>query len=176
MPPMSANKNTMTVVFILVLMVIGGVMSWFLRSDLIEVGLDSSLSHEAKRTLFQKYSHETTYPEGATEVCFRLEPGLYKDGDVYGEYVRFKADDTMIDSFVESTLGLDSKTETPTDYMAWHQGVGDYPWWRPMSVENPEFYEDQRKFITVDRSGGIVYYSYVRSYSVLKGVPSSPVN
>jgi hypothetical protein len=60
--------------------------------------------------------------------------------------------------------------------MAWHQGVGDYDWWRPMAVENPEFYEDQRKFMTVDRSQGIVYFSYVRSYSVLKGVPSAPIN
>lgn len=176
MPIMNAKKNTMTVVFVLVLMVIGGVLSWFLRSDLVVVGLDSSLSPDAKRSLFQKYSHETTYPEGATEVCFRLEPGLFKDGDVYGEYVRFKADDATIDAFIESALGAEAKTETPTDYMAWHQGVGNYSWWRPMAVENPEFFEKQRKFITVDRSQGIVYFSYVRSYSVLKGIPSSPSN
>lgn len=166
----------MTVVFILILMILGGVLSWFLRTDLVVVGLNSSLTPQAKRNLFEKNSHETTYPDNAEEVCFRLEPGFYEDGEVYGEYVRFKADDTAIDEFVDSTLGLDSKTETPTDYMAWHQGVGDYPWWRPMAVENPEFYEDQRKFITVDRSQGIVYFSYVRSYSVLKGVPSSPIN
>lgn len=169
MPPMIAKKNTTTVAFVLGLMLIGGLLSWFLRTDLVEVGLDSTLSPESKRKLFKKYSYETSYPESASEVCFRLEPGNYEDADVYGEYVRFKVDESTINTFVESTLGLDSLTEEPSDYVAWHQGVGDYPWWRPMSVESPEFYESERSFITVDRSNGIVYYSYVRSYSKLTG-------
>ena len=163
----------MTVAAILLLVAVGALLSMYLRSDIIEVGLDSSLSSEQKRHLFEKNSHETSYPDGASEVCFRLEPGLYENGEVYGEYVRFKAEDPVIDSFIESSLGTSSKTEIPTDYVAWHQGVGNYPWWSPMSVEMPEYYEDQRKFITVDRSKGIVYYSYVRSYSKLTG-RSSP--
>jgi hypothetical protein len=103
-------------------------------------------------------------------VCFRLEPGFYEKGDVYGEYVRFKGTAEVIDTFVESTLGLESKRAVPTDYASWHQGVGDYEWWRPMSVVDPVYYEDGRKFITVDSAKGIVYYSYVRSYSEVKGI------
>jgi hypothetical protein len=168
MPPMSAKKTRLTLAMILCLVAIGGGLSWLLRTDIVIVGLESPLSAEAKRSLFEKHRHEISYPESATEVCFRLEPGLYKDGDVYGEYVRFKGSDEVIQAFVQSTLGLESQTENPLPYSQWHQGVGNYPWWQPMAVQQPTFYEKDRRFITVDPDQGLVFYSYVRSYSVLK--------
>ncbi len=170
---MDARKTNLTVLAVIGLVLVGAIFSWFLAADIVVVGLDSSLSDDQKRALFQKHAHETSYPEAATEVCFRLEPGFYEDGDVYGEYVRFKAGADVIEAFVESTLGLESEREVPTDYASWHQGVGDYPWWRPMAVTDPVYYEDGRKFITVDAANGIVYYSYVRSYSEVKGISAS---
>ncbi len=167
---MDAKKTNLTVAAVIGLILVGAIMSWFLAPDIIEAGLDSSFSDEEKHALFSRYAHETSYPKTATEVCFRLEPGFYEKGDVYGEYVRFKATAEVIDTFVESTLGLGSKRAVPTDYASWHQGVGDYEWWRPMSVTDPVYYEDGRKFITVDSANGIVYYSYVRSYSEVKGI------
>ncbi len=171
---MDAKKTNLTVAAVIGLILVGAILSWFLAPDIIEVGLDSPYSKEQKRELFSKHAHETAYPESASEVCFRLEPGLFEDGDVYGEYVRFKASAEEIDAFVDSTLGLDSEREVPTDYASWHQGVGNYEWWRPMAVKDPIYYEDARKFITVDSANGIVYFSYVRSYSDVKGF-SAPV-
>ena len=173
MRPMDAKKTNLTVAAVIGLILVGAILSWFLAPDIIEVGMDSSYSEEQKRELFSKYAHETSYPESALELCFRLEPGFFEDGDVYGEYVRFKASEEDIQKFVDSTLGLDSKREVPTDYASWHQGVGDYEWWRPMSVAEPIYYEEGRKFITVDQAAGIVYFSYVRSYSDVKGFSSS---
>jgi hypothetical protein len=167
---MDAKKTNMAVTSVIGLIVVGAIISWLLPPDIIEVGMDSSHSGDEKRGLFVKYAHETSYPESASEVCFRLEPGFFENGDVYGEYVRFKASEEEIQQFVESTLGLDSKREVPTDYASWHQGVGNYEWWRPMAVADPVYYEDGRKFITVDSTNGIVYYSYVRSYSDVKGI------
>lgn len=170
---MDAKKTNVTVTAVIGLILVGAVFSWFLAPDIIVVGLDTSYSDEQKRDLFTKHAHETSYPESATEVCFRLEPGFYQDGDVYGEYVRFKVNSEEINTFVESAIGLDSRRETPTDYASWHQGVGNYDWWRPMSVKDPVFYEDGRKFITVDTANGIIYYSFVRSYSEVKGISNS---
>ena len=174
MRAMSAKKTNLTVAIILLLIVLGAGLSWFLRPNIVVVGLDSTMTAEQKRALFTKHAHEITYPDAATEVCFRLEPGFYKDGEVYGEYVRFKADEATIQSFVDSELGLDSQREEPSPYSKWHQGVGDYPWWRPISVEAPTFYEDGRRFITVDGTNGIVYYSFVRSYSVVQESSRAP--
>lgn len=173
MRTMNAKKTNVTVAAIIGLILVGAILSWFLAADIVVVGLDSTLSAEKKRALFSQHAHETSYPDTASEICFRLEPGFYKDGNVYGEYVRFKASEEVIQDFVESTLGMDSKRETPTDYASWHQGVGNYEWWLPMSVENPVYYEDGRKFITVDTAGGIVYFSYVRSYSDVKGISAA---
>ena len=173
MPSMNAKKTNVTVAAIIGLILVGAVFSWFLAPDVLVVGLDSTLSAEEKISLFSKHAHETSYPTNASEVCFRLEPGFYKDGKVYGEYVRFKASEDAILEFVDSTLGLDSKREVPTDYASWHQGVGDYEWWKPMSVADPVYYEYGRKFITADMVGGIVYFSYVRSYSEVKGTSAA---
>ena len=99
---MDAKKTNLTVAAVIGLMLVGAILSWFLAPKIIEVGMDSPFSNEQKHALFERHAHETSYPKAATEVCFRLEPGFYKKGDVYGEYVRFKATAEVIDTFVES--------------------------------------------------------------------------
>lgn len=171
---MNTKKHHLTIAMIIILMAIGGLLSWILRVDMVVIGLDSPLSFDEKRDLFEKYSHELLFPEKALEVCFRLEPGDYQNGDVYGEYIRFKATGAEeIEQFVAATLGEGARVESPSDYAQWHQGVGDYEWWRPLEVANPVYYEDGRKFITVDPDEFVVFYSYVRSYSIVKGNSSS---
>ena len=115
------------------------------------------------------HRHEIDYPAGVSEVWFRLEPGAYEKGDVYGEYVKFTGDESVLRPFIESALGEGARTQTPSDYVAWHQGVADHAWWAPLKIENPVFYEDGRRFMTVDTNQWLVYYSYVRSYSDVGG-------
>jgi hypothetical protein len=168
------RKQVIAAATVLFLCLVGLVAFLLLPGEqIIVVGLDSTLSPEQKQRLFEENAHEIIYPDAGQEICFRLEPGFYAEGEIYGEYLRFKADASNIATFVEATLGEASLTEDPLPYSQWHQGVGDYPWWRPMQVAQPVYYEDGRRFITVDPDQGIVYYSYVRSYSrVLERGPS----
>ena len=127
----------------------------------VVVGPDSILSVTEKKALFDQHSKLVEYPENATEIYFHLEPANYATTDICGEYIRFTADDETIDSYVTHHIGVDTKTESPSEYIAWHLGVGDYEWWNPAGVEDPEYYENKESLITVDRENKVVYYSNV---------------
>ena len=163
---------------LITLMMLGAAAAYFGlgAADIVVVGLDSQLSAVQKKALFEQHAHEIPYPDEGEEVCYRLEPGFFEEGEIYGEYLRFKANEDQQLAYIQATLGGESLTEDPLPYSQWHQGVGNYPWWQPMQVENPVFYENGRKFITIDPDQGIVYYSFVRSYSRVleRATPSTP--
>ena len=163
---------------LITLMMLGAAAAYFGfgAADIVVVGLDSQLSALQKKALFEQYAHKIPYPDEGEEVCYRLEPGFFEEGEIYGEYLRFKANEDQQLAYIQATLGEKSLTEDPLPYSQWHQGVGNYLWWQPMQVENPVFYENGRKFITIDPDQGIVYYSFVRSYSRVleRATPSTP--
>lgn len=139
------------------------------QSELLVVGPDSSLSAAEKRSLFDAHRKFVDYPAHATEVCFILEPDKAEvgevEGEVYGEYVKFKADEQTIDAFIKDQMGDKEAVEEPSPYSMWHYGIGGFDWWKPLDAEEKLLFEDKQKFITVDQSNGTVFYSYVRSYS-----------
>lgn len=162
------KKLIQKIVIVSLIVLLGLTGYFFFRSpEVVISGLASELNAEQKRHLFEKFRHEVDYPLEASDVCFRLEPRHYSDGDVFGEYVRFSAAEEVIGQFLQQQFGNTNTVENPSPYSTWHFGVGDYEWWQPADSENPFYYEDGRKFATVDWKRKIVFYSYVRSYSEL---------
>ena len=86
---------------IIVLLFVLVAVFFFRPPELVVVGFDSELNAEQRRALFDKFRHEVDCPADATNLCFRLEPALYKNGDVYGEYVRFGAASNVIQQFMK---------------------------------------------------------------------------
>ena len=152
---------------IIVLLFVLVAVFFFRPPELVVVGFDSELNAEQRRALLDKFRHEVDCPADATNLCFRLEPALYKNGDVYGEYVRFGAASNVIQQFMKEQFPGKDPTPKPLPYSRWHFGVGNYPWWKPMSITNATYFEDGRKFATIDWESSVVFYSYVRSYSQL---------
>lgn len=162
------KKLIQRIVIVAIFVLLGFVGYFFFRPPGVVVsGSTSELNAEQTRQLFEKFRHEVDYPLEASEVCFRLEPKNYTDGDVFGEYVSFSASEEVIEQFLIQQFGNTNAVENPSPYSTWHFGVGNYEWWQPAESETPSHYEDGRKFATVDWAKKKVFYSYVRSYSKL---------
>ena len=52
-------------------------------ADIVVVGLDSQLSAVQKKALFEQHAHEIPYPDEGEEICYRLEPSFFEEGEIY---------------------------------------------------------------------------------------------
>ena len=88
------------------------------------VGLDSQLSAVQEKALSSSMPTKSRIPMKAKRTVIDWNPVSFEEGEVYGECLRFQANEDQQLAYIQATLGEKSLTEDPATRLAVASGSG----------------------------------------------------